>query len=82
MLGLLTFVVAILTVATRFTISPAQTGLTLSYIISTKQSFGWLVRQVAELENDMNSVERVIHYAKNLEQEPPHKIPERKPRAS
>jgi hypothetical protein len=83
MLGLLlTFVVAILTVAARFTISPAQTGLTLSYIISTQQSFGWLVRQVAELENDMNSVERVIHYAKNLEQEPPHEIPERKPQAS
>jgi ABC-type multidrug transport system fused ATPase/permease subunit len=83
MLGLLlTFVVAILTVAARFTISPAQTGLTLSYIISTQQSFGWLVRQVAELENDMNSVERVIHYAKNLEQEPPHEIPERKPQPS
>jgi len=30
----------------------------------------------------MNSVERVIYYAKNLEQEPPHKIPERKPEAS
>ena len=68
MLGfLLTFVVAILTVAARFTIFPARTGLTLSYIVSTQQSFGWLVRQVAELENDLNLVERSIHYAKNLE---------------
>jgi ABC-type multidrug transport system fused ATPase/permease subunit len=82
MLGLLlTFVVAILTVATRFTISPAQTGLTLSYIISIPQTFGFLVRQVAELENDMNSVERTPHYSKNLEQEPPHEISERKPKA-
>ena len=78
---LLTFVVAILTVAARFSISPAQTGLTLSYMISIQQSFGWLVRQVAELENDMNSVERIIHYSENLEQEPPHRIPETKPNA-
>lgn len=83
MLGLLlTFVVAILTVVARFSISPSQTGVTLSYIIGTQQGFGWLVRQIAELENDMNSVERVSHYAKNLEQEPPHQIPERKPEAS
>lgn len=77
---LLTFIVAILTVAARFTISPAQTGVTLSYIISIQQIFGFLVRQVAELENDMNSVERIIHYSKNLEQELPHEIPERKPK--
>ena len=82
MLGLLlTFIVAILTVVARFSISPSQTGVTLSYVISVQQSLGWLVRQVAELENDMNSVERVIYYAKNLEQEPPHEIPERKPEA-
>ena len=82
MLGVfLIFVVAILAVAARFSISPSQTGVSLSYILGTQQSFGWLVRQIAELENDMNSVERVIHYTRNLEQEPPHEIPERKPRA-
>ena len=62
----LTFVVAILTVATRFSISPSQTGVTLSYIISVQQAFGWMVRQSAEVENNMNSVERVIHYAHNI----------------
>ena len=82
-LGLiLTLVVALLTVVGRFTISPSRTGVTLSYIISIQQSFGFLVRQIAELENDMNSVERVIHYTKNIEQEPPHEIPEKKPQAS
>ena len=82
MLGLtLTFVVAMLTVVARFSISPSQTGVALSYVISVQQSLGWLVRQTAELENDMNAVERVIHYSKNLEQEPPHQIPERKPKA-
>ncbi len=43
--------------------------------------FGWLVRQSAEVENDMNSVERVVHYAKEIEQEAPHELPDRKPPA-
>ncbi|KAI0749569.1 ABC transporter [Daedaleopsis nitida] len=79
---LLTFVVAILAVGTRFTISPSQTGLVLSYIISVQQAFGWVVRQSAEVENDFNSVERIVHYVRELEQEAPHDIPERKPAAS
>lgn len=57
---LLTFVVAILSVAARYSISPAQMGVVLSYIISVQQAFGWLVRQTAEVENDFNSVERVV----------------------
>ncbi|KAI0693122.1 ABC transporter [Cytidiella melzeri] len=76
---LLTFVVSILTVGTRFKISPSQTGVVLSYIISVQQAFGWLVRQSAEVENNMNSVERVVHYATALEQEMPHLLPEKKP---
>ena len=40
-----------------------------------------MVRQLAEVENDMNSVERIIYYAHDLEQEPPHEIPERNPTA-
>jgi ABC-type bacteriocin/lantibiotic exporter with double-glycine peptidase domain len=88
-----------LTVGTRFTVSPAQTGVALSYIISTQQAcvnatvillctqqvllqaFSWMVRQLAEFENDMNSVERIVYYARDLEQEPPHEIPEGKPAA-
>jgi ABC-type bacteriocin/lantibiotic exporter with double-glycine peptidase domain len=30
----------------------------------------------------MNSVERIVYYALDLEQEPPHEIPEKKPAAS
>ncbi|KAF8907317.1 ABC transporter [Gymnopilus junonius] len=77
--ALLTFIVAILTVGTRFTISPSQTGLVLSYILSVQQAFGWMVRQSAEVENDMNSVERIVYYAKDVEQEAPHEIPDKKP---
>lgn len=54
--ALLTFFVAILTVAARKTISPAQTGVVLSYMLTVQQSFGWLVRQSAEVENDMKYV--------------------------
>jgi ABC-type multidrug transport system fused ATPase/permease subunit len=90
---LLTLAVALLTVGTRFTISPGQTGVVLSYILTVQQvllchsllfilavddlliqSFGLMVRQVAEVENNMNAVERVVHYAKELEQEAPHEI--------
>ncbi|KAI0783557.1 P-loop containing nucleoside triphosphate hydrolase protein [Abortiporus biennis] len=76
---LLTLVVSLLTVGTRFSLSPSQTGVTLSYIISVQQAFGWMVRQSAEVENDMNSVERIVHYAHELEQEAPHELPENKP---
>jgi hypothetical protein len=36
--AILTFIVAMLTVGARFTISPAQTGLVLSYILSVQQA--------------------------------------------
>ncbi|KZV93776.1 ABC transporter [Exidia glandulosa HHB12029] len=76
---LLTFIVAILAVAARYSISPSQTGVTLSYILLVQQAFGWMVRQSAEVENDMNGVERLLHYAKNIEQEAAYEIPEHKP---
>ena len=40
-----------------------------------------MVRQLAEVENDMNSVERIVYYACDLEQEPPHESLEQRPRA-
>ncbi|KAH9068493.1 ABC transporter [Lactarius deliciosus] len=76
---LLILVVAMLTVGTRFSVSPAQTGVALSYILSVQQSISWMVRQLAEVENDMNSVERIVHYARGLEQEPSHEIPDQTP---
>lgn len=40
-----------------------------------------MIRQSAEVENDMNGVERIVHYANSIEQEPPHEIPDQKPPA-
>ncbi|KAM6504236.1 ABC transporter [Amanita muscaria] len=79
MAALLTFVVGLLTIGTRFTLSPAQTGVILSYILSIQQYFGYLVRQLAEVENNMNSVERLTHYATEIEQEAPHELRDAKP---
>ena len=94
---LLTFAVAMLTVGTRFTISPGQTGLVLSYILSGQATqvllpftlyhqcrilsfrFALMVQQGTEVENNMNSVERILHYATDIEQEAPHEIPNQKP---
>ena len=33
-----------------------------------------MVRQSAEVENDMNGVERIVHYANHVEQESPHEV--------
>ncbi|KAJ7841321.1 ABC transporter [Mycena olivaceomarginata] len=76
--SLLTFVVSMLAVGARFSVSPSQTGVVLAYILSVQQAF---VRQSAEVENDMNSVERMLHYATEVEQEAANEIPENKPPA-
>ncbi|KAF8667685.1 ABC transporter [Rhizoctonia solani] len=79
---ILTFCVAILAVAARFSLSPSQIGVALSYILLVQQSFGWMVRQSAEVENDMNGVERILHYAQHVEQEAPYEIPDKEPPTS
>jgi ABC-type multidrug transport system fused ATPase/permease subunit len=79
MLGsLLTFAVALIVVLND-KVSAAHSGLGLSTMLTIQQVFSWLVRQLAEVENDMVGAERIMYYANNLEQEPPHEIPERKP---
>jgi hypothetical protein len=45
--SVLTLAVALLSVGERFNISPSQTGLVLTYIITVQQTFSWLVRQVS-----------------------------------
>jgi len=82
MLGsLLTFAVAII-VCTSHAVTAAEGGLALSTMITVQQSFSWLVRQFAEVENDMVGAERIMYYAKELEQERPHVIEAKKPAPS
>lgn len=79
--SLLSFVVGIIVVVGTDRITPAKAGLALSYMITVQQSFSWLCRQFAEVQNDFSAVERILDYATDLEQEAPHEIPETKPPA-
>ncbi|OJA12951.1 hypothetical protein AZE42_07484 [Rhizopogon vesiculosus] len=54
-------------------------GLVLSYALNTTGSLNWFVRSASEVEQNVVSVERIVHYAKDLEPEAPYEIPENKP---
>ncbi|KAG5421468.1 YBT1 [Candida metapsilosis] len=56
-------------------------GLSLSYAIAFSESALWVVRLYANVEMNMNSVERLQEYLE-VEQEPPYEIPETEPPAS
>jgi hypothetical protein len=53
----------ILVVTSRFSVSPSIAGLVLAYLCAGCAMMGWMVRQFAEVENNMNATERVHHYA-------------------
>ncbi|KAG1776049.1 P-loop containing nucleoside triphosphate hydrolase protein [Suillus placidus] len=50
-------------------------GLVLSCALNTTGSLNWFVRSVSEVEQNVVSVERIVHYAKDLEPEAPYEIP-------
>lgn len=50
-------------------------------LTNRESRFGFLVRQSAEVENNMNSVERIVYYGQKIEQEAAHEAPEAKPQA-
>lgn len=65
---------AMLVVGLRGTITPGKGGVVLSYMVTVQSVFGQMIRQSAEIENNMNSIERVLYYANSVEQEKPHNI--------
>jgi ABC-type multidrug transport system fused ATPase/permease subunit len=72
----LVFVTEILVVTSRFNVSPSISGLVLSYLLSSVQLLQFTVRQAADVDNNMNSVERIDYYGRQVEQEAPaHTIP-------
>lgn len=68
---LLVFTTGILVVTSRFDVNPSTGGLVLSYILSVVQMIQFTVRQLAEVENNMNSTERIHYYGTQLEEEAP-----------
>ncbi|KXJ93171.1 P-loop containing nucleoside triphosphate hydrolase protein, partial [Microdochium bolleyi] len=69
--NLLVFTTAILVVTSRFSVDPSIGGLVLSYILAIVQMIQFTVRQLAEVENGMNAVERILYYGNSLEEEAP-----------
>ncbi|XP_016524098.1 multidrug resistance-associated protein 4 isoform X4 [Poecilia formosa] len=59
-------------------LEPGAVGLALSYAVTLTGMFQWGVRQSAEIENLMTSVERVVEYAE-LESEAPWETDKRPP---
>jgi len=68
---ILVFTTGILVVTSRFSINPSIGGLVLSYILTIVQMIQFTVRQLAEVENNMNATERIHHYGTQLEEEAP-----------
>ncbi|PVI00243.1 hypothetical protein DM02DRAFT_527341 [Periconia macrospinosa] len=68
---ILVFTTGILVVTSRFSVDPSIAGLVLSYILTIVQMIQFTVRQLAEVENNMNATERIHHYGTMLEEEAP-----------
>ncbi|KAF7196178.1 Multidrug resistance protein fer6, partial [Pseudocercospora fuligena] len=69
----LVLLVGIIVVASRGSISAAQGGVALSYIVTVQSVFGYMIRQSAEIEQNMNAIERLLYYSDSVPQEPPHR---------
>lgn len=72
----LVLTVGILVVTNNFNVNPSISGLVLSYILAIVQMIQFTVRQLAEVENNMNATERLHYYGSQLEQEAPLKLKE------
>ncbi|KAI1377370.1 ATP-binding cassette transporter protein YOR1-like protein [Hypoxylon crocopeplum] len=75
----LVFTTGILVVTSRFSVPPSIGGLVLSYILAIVQMLQFTVRQLAEVENGMNAVERLQYYGTQLEEEAPEHTIEVRP---
>ncbi|XP_021551662.1 ATP-binding cassette sub-family C member 4 isoform X3 [Neomonachus schauinslandi] len=76
--AILVIVVAFGSLILATTIDAGQVGLALSYALTLMGMFQWCVRQSAEVENMMISVERVMEYT-DLEKEAPWEYQKRPP---
>ncbi|KDQ09674.1 hypothetical protein BOTBODRAFT_137615 [Botryobasidium botryosum FD-172 SS1] len=76
--------IALASVGFGKTTNPATLGVVLSYALSITSFLGQLIRQMAQVEQDMNVVERVLYYgrlpqegAATTPEDPPTSWPER-----
>lgn len=69
--NMMIFIISMLVVTSRFSVAPSIGGVVLSYILGIVGMFQFAVRQLAEVENNMNSTERIHHYGTGLDEEAP-----------
>ncbi|KEF53828.1 ATPase [Exophiala aquamarina CBS 119918] len=67
--NIMVFVVGILVVTDRFSVNPSIGGLVLSYVLAIVQMIQFTIRQLAEVENNMNATERIHYYGTELAEE-------------
>lgn len=77
--SLIAMIVTFLCVFRVFNISASSVGLLLSYILQIAGTLSMLIRTLTQVENEMNSVERMCHYAYDLPGERPYLISETTP---
>ncbi|ODQ79187.1 hypothetical protein BABINDRAFT_162229 [Babjeviella inositovora NRRL Y-12698] len=77
--SLFALIVSLLCVTHVFKISASSSGLLVSYVMQIAGLLSLLIRAMTLVENEMNSVERLLHYATDLPQEAPYVLHERVP---
>ena len=60
--------------------APSIIALIIAYSLQTASTFNWLVKYFAEVEMNMNSIERLDEYVKQLNHEAPAEIQDRRPK--
>jgi ATP-binding cassette subfamily C (CFTR/MRP) protein 1 len=68
---MLALVTAMLVVTNHFHLAPATSGIILSYMLQVIGMVQFMIKQLAEVENSMNSTERIYKYGSELVQEMP-----------
>ncbi|CAG8620597.1 18107_t:CDS:10 [Acaulospora morrowiae] len=77
--NLLIFFASLFSVIERTSVHPTIAGFVLSYALQVTGVFNWCVRQAAEVEANMNAVERLVYYSEELEMEAELVIPDNRP---
>lgn len=76
---LFALLIALLCVNRVFDINASSVGLIVSYVFQIAGQLSMLIRTYTQVENEMNSAERLYSYATNLPEEAPYIITENTP---
>lgn len=75
-------IMSFLCIGKIFNISSSSVGLLLTYVLQLSLTLKELLFETTQIENYMNSVERLVEYANDLPQEKAYEIPKTDPNSS